>query len=46
MENNILQSLLSTDNETRKRAEAQIESDRSANPAGLISLFVEGMKTE
>jgi hypothetical protein len=46
MESNILQSLLSTDNEIRKRAEAQIESDRNTNPAGLIGLFVEGMKTD
>jgi hypothetical protein len=44
MESNILQSLLSHDNSTRKRAEESITSERNSNPANLLNILIEGMK--
>ena len=46
MENNILECLLSTDNEIRKNAEVKMENERNSNPTALVNLFIEGMKQE
>lgn len=45
MESNILQSLLSHENATRKRAEDSLMSERNANPANLLNILIEGMKS-
>jgi hypothetical protein len=44
MESNILQSLLSTDNNSRKMAEQTLMEERTNNPGNLLSILVEGMK--
>lgn len=46
MENNLLESLLSTDNSIRRTAESSIETERNSNPANLLNIFIEGMKKE
>lgn len=46
MEQNILESLLSTNNDVRKNAEATIENERNGNPTHLINIFLEGMKKD
>ena len=46
MEQNILESLLNTNNDIRKSAEAMIENERNANPTHLINVFLEGMKKD
>ena len=44
MENIILQTLLSHDNNTRKTAEEFLMNERTTNPANLLNILVEGMK--
>ena len=46
MEHNILESLLSTNNDVRKGAESLLENERNANPTHLINVFLEGMKKD
>ena len=46
MEHNILESLLSTNNDVRKSAETLLENERNANPTHLINVFLEGMKKD
>lgn len=46
MESNILQSLLSPDNSTRRRAEDTLMSERTSNPGSLLTLLIEGMKSQ
>lgn len=46
MESTILESLLSVNNDVRKQAEATLETERTTNPARLMNLFFDGMKTE
>jgi hypothetical protein len=45
MESNILQSLLSHENATRKRAEESLLAERTSNPANLLNTLIEGMKS-
>lgn len=45
MESAILQSLLSHDNATRKRAEESLMNERNTNPANLLNILIEGMKS-
>ena len=44
MESNILQSLLSSDNATRKNAEMMLMDERTSNPGNLLTILIEGMK--
>jgi hypothetical protein len=44
MESNILQSLLSSENETRKNAEMMLMNERTSNPGNLLTILIEGMK--
>jgi hypothetical protein len=46
MENTLLESLLSTDNELRRNAENSIENQRDTSPATLINTFVNGMQNQ
>lgn len=46
MEQNILESLLSTNNDVRKSAEALLENERNSNPTHLVNVFLEGMKKD
>jgi hypothetical protein len=45
MESNILQQVLSHENATRKRAEESLMNERTTNPAGLLNILIEGMKS-
>jgi hypothetical protein len=45
MESNILQTLLSHDNAMRKRAEESLMTERNTNPANLLNILIEGMKS-
>jgi hypothetical protein len=45
MESNILQALLSHENATRKRAEESLMAERTSNPANLLNILIEGMKS-
>ena len=46
MESSILQCLLSSDNETRKKAEQTLMNERTSNPGNLLNVLVEGMKNQ
>lgn len=46
MESNILESLLSSDNQVRTNAEKTLMSARETSPANLLTTLVEGMKNE
>ena len=44
MESSILETLLSTDNISRKNAEAALMQARDSDPVNLLTTLVEGMK--
>lgn len=46
MESNLLTSLLSPDNDTRRRAEAELEQERQTNPSNVMKLFLDGMTSQ
>jgi len=41
---NLLSQIIGTDNAVRQRAEAELTSQRTANPAALLQLFVGNLK--
>jgi len=43
---NILADILGADNTARQRAEAELNSQRTANPAGLLQLFMDNMRSD
>ena len=45
MENTLIDCLLSPDNDIRRKAENQIESERQSNPSNVATLFIAGMQS-
>jgi hypothetical protein len=43
---NILSDLLGHDNATRQRAETELNTQRSQNPAALLQLFITNMRND
>ena len=43
---NLVQAILGADNTARQRAEAQLNGQRTTDPAGLMQLFMANMKSE
>jgi hypothetical protein len=43
---NLLQEVLDTNNTVRTRAEGELNTQRSANPAGLLQLFVSNLSND
>ena len=43
---NLLKDILGQDNTSRQRAEAEINSQRKSNPAGLVQLFMTNMRSD
>jgi hypothetical protein len=43
---NLVQAILGADNTARQRAETQLNSQRTTDPAGLMQLFMTNMKSD
>ena len=43
---NLVQAILGADNTARQRAETQLNSQRTTDPAGLMQLFMANMKSD
>ncbi len=43
---NLLSEVLDANNAIRQRAEGEINTQRQANPAGLLQLFISNLKNE
>ena len=43
---NLVQAILGSDNTARQRAEAELNSQRTTNPTGLMQMFMTNMKSD
>ena len=43
---NLLQDILGQDNSARTRAETELNTQRTSNPAGLLTMFMNNMKSD
>jgi len=43
---NLVQAILGADNTARQRAEAELNSQRTTNPTGLMQMFMANMKSD